>query len=269
MTARLYLSALSLEIRKLISYRVEFWIRIFLSVIIHVTIAYFIWSALFFYNGVTEMKGYSFLGIVLYSLLAPVIANIIRAHDNGNIAQDIYEGTLTRYLIYPISFLGMKFVQHSALSIFFLFQLFLVSVVFWIGFGIPSDVNLSFFTLFQCIVICVFASVVHFLIASFLEQVAFWADNVWSLNVALRFTVHFLGGVMIPLSFFPDWALSIIKFTPFPYLIYLPVQTLLGKSNTHDWAVGILVLTFWLAALTFMNKAIWKRGTRIYTGVGI
>ena len=99
--------------------------------------------------------------------------------------------------------------------------------------------------------------------------VAFWADNVWSLNVMLRFTSELLGGMMLPLSLFPQWAQDVLVWTPFPYLFYVPVMTLLGRGRAGGVAAGRGRLGGLDRVERFVSLAVWRRGTLAYTGVGI
>ena len=48
---------------------------------------------------------------MLYYLLVPLIARMIRGEESRFLSDDIYEGGLTRYLVYPLSFLQYKYVS--------------------------------------------------------------------------------------------------------------------------------------------------------------
>ena len=61
---------LAIEIKKAVSYRVDFWIQFFVGTFAEIAIAYFLWKAVFQIRGVAIMEGYSFHGLVYYYLFA-------------------------------------------------------------------------------------------------------------------------------------------------------------------------------------------------------
>ncbi len=59
------------------------------------------------------------------------------------LSDDIYEGGLTRYLVYPISFLQYKYVSLLVLSFMAAIQLCVALAVFAGLFGLPSELAMS------------------------------------------------------------------------------------------------------------------------------
>ena len=113
------------------------------------------------------------------------------------------------------------------------------------------------------------ANLLIFLLRFIAQLVSFWADNVWSLNVMLRFTTELLGGLMLPLTLFPQWTQDLLVWTPFPYLFYVPVMVLLGEIGVVEWVQGLAVAAVWIAVAALVALRVWRRGTLGYTGVGI
>ena len=132
----------SLEIRKILSYRADFWMNFIGVVLAEVAVAYFLWNAIFEYKNVSTMQGYSFHGLMLYYLLAPLMTLIVRGQSMDFMAREIYEGTLTRYLIYPLSFFHYKYVAQLAYSFIATLQLILMLGFFTSFFGLPKDLPL-------------------------------------------------------------------------------------------------------------------------------
>lgn len=259
----------SIEIRKVLSYRVDFWMQFLANVLAQVAIAYFLWKAIYDYRGVDELGGYSFAAMMLYYLCVPLVNRMIRGPEMAFISQEIYDGTLNRYLIYPISFFGYKYVAHMAQSFIYALQ-FLVGIgVYGLLFDIPPDVRLGWTSFVMGFGAGFIGSLLYFIFASILELVAFWADNVWSLLVMLRFFIHFFGGALIPLSLFPEWSRPILDILPFGYLASFPIRCFMGDLNWLDWTKGLLIMTLWIIVLSRILWKVWHRGTLQYTGVGI
>jgi ABC-2 type transport system permease protein len=147
--------------------------------------------------------------------------------------------------------------------------MFLALAVFLIFFKLPYDTGFGPSDFILCLAGIFIAGILFYLMMSLVEMAAFWAENVWSLLVMLRFTVMFLGGVMVPISLFPDWLIQILKFTPFPYLVSFQVRTLIGQMSYELWFEGIAVLTIWIFIFAALNRVVLGLGLKRYTGVGI
>ncbi len=260
---------LSIELKKALSYRLDFWIFFFFGTATEIGVAYFLWKAVFASQNTTTMAGYSFHAIIFYYLFASFAIRISRGSERGYISQEIYDGGLTRYLLYPVSFLGYKFVTHFAQQLIGIFQLFVAFGILILLMGLPPDQNVTIGSISAGILTCLIAGVLHFAMMSCLELVAFWQDVIWNLMVMLRFIVGLLGGGMIPLSFFPEWGQKLVHLTPFPALIAFPVKVFLGQVTFSEWLNGVGIISVWSAIFAAIAFFVWDRGIKQYSGVGI
>ncbi len=256
------------EIRKIVAYRVDFWVQYLFNIAAHMGVAYFLWKSIFDANGVTEMQGYTFAGLIFYYLQVPLVGRVIFGSQLGAISQEIYEGSLTKYLIYPVNFFGYKLMQYLANSLIYLIQMVVATTIFILIFGIPKDVSFSSITLL-IVPTLLFASLLHFALTTILEMFAFWADNVWTLLVMVRFSVGLLGGGMLPIAFFPEWGEVILRKLPFVYLTSFPVDLIMGRITMSAWLTGMAITTVWIIIFSFIAHKVWKMGKYKYSGVGI
>ncbi|MCB0385329.1 MAG: ABC-2 family transporter protein [Bdellovibrionales bacterium] len=263
------IAVLSMELRKIFSYRVDFWLQVVGGFVSQFVVAYFLWLAIFEHNQAKQIGGYSFSMMVAYYILAPFVDRIIRANNAFVISQEIYEGSLSRYLIYPVNYLGFRFVSTLAHALVGMVQMILGVGVILAIWGRPEELSIGWAGLGMGIVSCLMSIFVYYLMASTIEMVAFWADNVWSLLVMLQFSSAFLGGGLIPLTVFPEWVQGGLLYTPFPYLIGYPIQAFMGRLSYGEWAQGILISLLWTLPLMMALGWVWNRGRRSYTGVGI
>lgn len=259
----------SIELRKLFTYRVTFWLNFIVGTLAELTVSYWLWSALFESRGATQMEGYSFHGLLYYALFASLTGRIVRGVEARFISVEIYEGTLNRYLLYPLPFLGYKYVTHLAQQLIAMLQLVFTAALLIGWLGLPQDQNLTFANFALGGVTCLASGYLYFTIAGTLEMVAFWQDTVWNLMAMLRFITHLLGGALIPLAFFPDWARKTLELLPFAQLISFPVRTLLGRVTPEEWLTSMAVTLAWAAVMSFVARTVWRRGTKIYAGVGV
>lgn len=258
----------AMELRKILAYRSDFWITFLGQTLIQVVIARALWSSIFSANDATVMNGFTLEMMALYYLIVPLGNKILAGENVGFVAREIYDGTFSRYLIYPLSafqYKTMTFLTHSS---FYMIQLLLIvsgyvllfqTELFTLNFLLQLVTGAGIFLL---------AALAYMLLALSLELIALWADNIWSLVVMLRFFTAFLGGGSVPLTFFPEWAQKVVYFTPFPYLISLPVRTIMGSIQTEEILKGILILIGWIFIMMEVVKFIWKKGQLRFTGVG-
>jgi ABC-2 type transport system permease protein len=266
---RLALQVLSIELRRAMTYRFEFWFRFLGVLFANVAIAYYLWKAIFAQTGAAEIQGYTFPAMVLYYVLVPLTQNITRSHEASFISNEIYTGTLTRYLVFPMSFFVYKYASTLANALIGLIQLGVVLALYAFFAGIPPELHLTPASVATGVAAALLASVLNFYVVSCLEMIAFWADNIWSLNVMLMFMIRLCGGAMLPLALFPEFIQRVLPWTPFPYLISFPILTLMGRVAPAEWAAGMGTVCVWILAFAAVQQIVWKRGSLHYSGVGI
>lgn len=253
------------ELRKILAFRVDFWVTFLGQILIQVVIARALWQNIFQESGKEVMEGYTLSSMTLYYLIAPVGTRILTGENIGFLSREIYDGTFNRYLVYPISFFQYKSLSYLTHSSFYAFQLCLIYCLYQLFNGQVIEVS----SLLSGLVLFSLAAFAYAMIAIFIELIALWAENIWSLMVLTRFFCFFLGGALVPLSFFPTSMQKILSFTPFPYFLSLPIRTIMGQSSSTEVLTGMVVLILWGFFFRLMAKLLWNRGQYSYTGVGI
>jgi ABC-2 type transport system permease protein len=265
----LFRQVFSLQVRKFLAYRADFWINFVMTVGGNLAISYFLWRSVFASRGGAEMGGYGFDGMIFYYLMVPLVDRMVRGPELSFISQDIYDGSLNRYLVYPVPFFRYKFAAFCAESFVSAVQLVLAVAVFVAVFGIPPDVRLSVFGFVLGFALSAAAIVTYFVMASILECVAFWADNSWSVIFSLRLCIFFFGGGLFPLSILPGAVQDALPWTPFPYFLSWPIRAFLGRLPLVEAGQGFLAMAAWTIAFAAILRIVWRKGLKGYAGVGI
>ena len=269
MRARLATHIFSLHIRNLVNYRVDFWVNWLFGIVATMAVAFFLWQAVFEQQGIESLRGYSFKGLMLYYVLALLVDKAVLGSGRGMLAADIYEGTLNRFLLYPVNLFGYKLAEQWASGAFAAGQGLLAWLFFVLVWGQPAEAPLSFASLAMGLTAVLAASMLFLLISFCIEMVAFWADNVWSLSVLMMFCIRLLGGSMIPLAFFPEHVQAWLHWLPFSVLSSFPIRCLMGQVGPAEWSQGLLMIAGWMLLFAVLARLIWKRGSLRYSGVGI
>jgi ABC-2 type transport system permease protein len=259
----------SLEIRKVLSYRIDFWINFLGTVLTDMTIAYFLWKAIFETRQATEIGGYSFKAMILYYVLVALIRRAVMAFDQGILSFEIYDGSLNRYLVYPVSLFGYKYVSWITNAFVTYVQLLLSLGIFIAAVGLPSDRHVSIESVLMGTIALWAGSSLYYFFSLLFEMAAFWAENVWSLLVMLRFTMALLGGGLVPIALFPNWSKSLMRLLPFQHMVSLPVRSFMGEVGWSELFSSFGVLAVWALMLAGLVSFVWHKGTRQYSGVGI
>ncbi len=259
-------SIVAMEIRKILAYRTDFWVTFLGQTLIQLLIARSLWQNIFETNGVTSMQGFSLEMITLYYLLVPIGVRILSGQNIGFLSQEIYDGTFTRYLIYPVNVFVYKSITYLTHSFFYCIQFFFIYLIYHLFF---SQGNIDPQGLFLGICVFFIASISYMSISMIVELISLWAEYIWALMVMLRFFVTFFGGGIIPMDFFPVWAQTLLSYTPFPYLISLPVKTTMNLISISETLNGLLILSVWSIVFFGIVHLMWRKGQKSYAGVGI
>lgn len=261
----IYLSFFILEFKKWMGYRVDFWLQFIVNLFVEVSIAYFLWDSIFTAQGVSQIGGFSFDQMLIYYIIGSFIGKMIRTGDEMQMSREIYEGTLTKFLLYPLSTLWLKLVvkfSYAALA----YTQFLLCVVI-LPFILDSF-SIDVLSLVVGTYILLYSITLAYLLNMLMELIAFWAENVWTMIVLMRFVTQFLGGAYLPISLFPEKAQEYLFLSPFPYTFFTPVKILMGEWNLQMFIRAQVTSVVWIGILSLFLMLLWKRGQLKYTGVG-
>ena len=253
------------ELKRQFSYRVDFWMRYVIALFVQFLVAVFLWQTVYAISGVTTLGGFSLTEMLRYTFVAVFVFEVAIPEISG-VASDIYDGSLSRYLVYPISFVTYKLIAQMARAALLALPFALTLLACTIGI-LPFTLSLG--ALFQGCLALLLASILYFMLTLTFEYAAFWADSIWTLVVMLRFMVALLGGKMLPLSLFPDAAQTLINILPFSCIISFPAKAFLGQLSWGQFGIGCVLSIFWICVIAAISHLVWTRGMRNYSGVGM
>jgi len=95
---------------------------------------------------------------------------------------------------------------------------------------------------------------------------AFWTERASAIEDLWLLLFLFLSGMIAPLEIFPDSVRNVIIWLPFPYLIHFPASLLVGMPT--DIPRSLAVMVAWIALFFGLNRWLWRRGLRQYSGMG-
>jgi ABC-2 type transport system permease protein len=227
-----------------------------------------VYLAMFESANVEQVRGYTFKDLVGYLVWTTVIFKCLTDERTFDVAEQIFDGYITKYLVMPVSFFALalgKVACFTGLQV-------ISAIAFWSAGALllpdywphPAS-GLAFL---QACVLLALGAYCYALSNLILNYLAFWLDVVWSLLAMFRFISMFIGGMMVPITLMPPIAATVFGWT-FPYwTVFGPSELLLGRMGSADFARGGLVLLGWAVFLHVLAGVVWRRGTARYAGAG-
>ncbi len=249
-------------------YRADFFISTFLRFIPIITTV-LLWRAIYDGSGRELVGGLSYTQMVSYYLFVM----IVRAFGSmprlsSDVATDIRDGGLRRYLLQPIDYLLYCMVLRAAHKlVYFVMAAGPYAIVFWLCRAyLPGWPPLS--TLAVSLLTLTLAFLLGFSISVTLGLLGFWFLEVSSFIHIFMIVQYFLGGHMFPLSLLPDSIRGVLTWLPFAYETYYPTLILLQRADAAEITRILSVQAMWVITLLIFARIAWWRGLRRYAAFG-
>jgi len=260
-----YLLIIHNSLMEYFTYRLNFFlwrVRVVLSILI----TFFLWQAVF--KSTHEILSYKESQMFTYIILLNFIASIAQSTQTFKIAHEINSGRLSNFLLQPINYFYFNLSRDLADKIinviFSFFEIWLMFLTLKVPFNFQSDL----YWIFLFILASFFASILYFEINVFLSFIGFWSKEIWAPRFVFSILVSFLSGTYFPLDIIPFKIFNLLKFLPFPYLIFFPLKVYLGNLPSRDILQGFVISLLWILMMIIILKFLWRRGLKIYTAQG-
>ena len=66
-------------------------------------------------------------------------------------------------------------------------------------------------------------------------------------------------GGLVPIWFFPDWAITLLSWTPFPAAASTPISLYVGRIPPTEILPALLQQAAWLVALVGLALLLWRK----------
>lgn len=233
--------------------------------VLQMFLVYFLWKSIY-ENGSQSYFGYTESQMLTYVFLVLIVRAFVLSSRAIDVSGEIARGDLANYLLKPVSFFKYYFTKDlSSKSLNFIFAFFEVIIMYLIlkppFFLQNNPVYLTGF-----IVAIVLAIVMYFILTMITSFVPFWIpEAAWGVN--FMFTaifIEFFSGAVFPLDILPETLYRILTYTPFPYLIYFPIQIYLGQLAYPIMLKGIVVMAVWIGILLLSMNSLWNKGLKVF-----
>lgn len=237
--------------------------------VLQMFLIFFIWSTVFS-DPSTNLFGYDRAKILTYVFGILIVKAIVLSARGVDVAHEIAMGDLTNYLLKPVNYFRYWLTRDlSSKSLNFVFAVFEFLVLFLIlkpeFFFQTNLVNLLFFAISLLVGI-----LLYFTIIFITSSVAFWTPEMaWGTQFfVIVVIIEFLSGGLFPIDILPGALQNFLYLTPFPYLVFFPLQVYLGKFSILLMWRGLAIGAVWVVVLWLFMKSLWLKGVKIYRAEG-
>lgn len=266
---RKYMKVFTLGLQNSLEYRMNFLLTL-LSCLFPILIQYFLWATIFEGKSNTEVLGYKFDQIIIYSIFAALLSKLVATGFEYDVSGDVKSGQLSKFIVQPIgyfqyrisSFLGGKIPQLVIVT------LILFIILALIKFFLHLEIEITFASIILFFLVVALSITMNFFIFYCLSTLSFWFLEVWGIFFTFSLLSSIASGGIFPLDMFGATINKILNFLPFKYIVFFPINVINGKLSWDEIASGVQMQFAWILVLFILSKWLWYKGMQRFESVG-
>lgn len=237
--------------------------------VLQIFLIFFLWDAVFSSPG-RVVFGYDRAKILTYVFGILIVKAFVFSARAVDVAGIVANGDLTNYLLKPVNFFKYWLTRDSsskALNLIFAgieitFLFVLLKPPFYLQTN-PAYL-IAFATSLLLAIVMFFSLLMITSSAPFLAPELAWGGQF----LIIVIITEFLSGSLFPIDILPLNIQHVMLATPFPYLVFFPLQVYLGKVSGPSLVGGLFIAAFWTATLWLLMSFVWKKGLKVYEAYG-
>ena len=262
-----YRAAFSMGMLGSLEYRFDFFVGL-IGVAYPIVIQVFLWLAIYGGSSETQLYGYTFPGMMTYVIAASFVGRLVDTGVEYAINEDIHSGGLARYLVKPMAYIPFRMAYTIGSRLMQLCTLLLLAgaAVTVLHFGAGFQPEAERVALFLPALFLGFW--LNFFVFFLVSMLGFWLTEVGSFFMTIQVVIMVVSGGLFPITVLGDGFVRVMRWLPFIYTTYFPLNVLTGQESSLYAVTGLGIQAVWIAALAALSVWVWKRGIRRYVAVG-
>lgn len=262
---RLIKASIILKISEAKIYR-ENTILNFIFALFPLLINIFLWKAIYGRN--SNISGYDLPQMITYFLLAFFIDCISNSRSVATeLSEAVRDGTVSNYLLKPVSFLKYQFSMFTAEKVIYLINVFVPLLVFL--FLLRDYLTFHALRLLLFMFSCVLALILKFFVYLIFGVLAVWIEEISSILDLWTSLSFLLAGGVFPLNMLPKIGYNIISFLPFKYMMFTPINMYIGNLTVIEMSENLLIQIIWIVVMGIVFKILWAKANKRFSGYGL
>ncbi|MCR4422565.1 MAG: hypothetical protein GYA61_04560 [Spirochaetales bacterium] len=228
--------------------------RIFLVIVI--IIFSFIYKTLL---GSNQSYASFTLPMLLYYLAITESIEMSKTLIHNTISDEIKSGTVAYILLRPISYIS--FHVSSAIGEITIKQLVTMIIGFICAFFVSGFKIINFWMVIASLPVIYGAVLLNLFFMILIGMFAFYIEEVRPIYWIYQKFIFIVGGLFVPLEFFPPTVLKIFKFFPFTYMNYFAAKMSV-KFDLHEYIIGFSIQLLYIFIVYFLSILIYSKGIK-------
>ncbi len=253
-----YAEVAKIELINSFAYIYEFLAgAVFIAIILFVF--FNMWTAIYKFSNVTVISGFSFAALMWFLVVSESITFTDGKSISKRISEEVKSGDIAYSLNKPYNFILYNYAYHigsALLSVSTTFFMGALLFMFLIGMPPINPIGIPF------VLLTVLLSItLDFLIYFLIGLSSFWFEDISAFLWMQQKFVFILGGMLLPLEFFPKFLQDIAINLPFAYIAYAPAK--LFVSFTPEFFVRTVLMQFvWIGFFAAVAVVFYKIGSK-------
>jgi ABC-2 type transport system permease protein len=241
------------QLQNSVAYPLDMISRSF-SIVLFMLVFFSLWRAAFAGAGGGPIAGLTLHDTLWYLMLAETVV-LSRSRLAQTIAAQVKDGSIAYLLNKPYSFL----LYHAAVAMGdavsrMLGNLLAGGAAVWLLVGPPPDPR----GWPMVLVALILGWLIDFCLAALIGLAAFVTEDVSAFEWIYHKLIMILGGLLIPLDFFPGWLQGIARALPFAAAVYGPARLFVAPEPAAFLGLVAAQLA-WLAGLGALVALVYRR----------
>lgn len=263
-----YLQVFKISFQQEFAYRINF-VMWRVRNVMQIFLVFFLWDAVFS-DPSRVIFGYDRAKILTYVFGLIIVKAFVFSAKSVDVAGEVSGGDLSNYLLRPVNYFKYWLARDISSKLLNLVFAIGESFILFLILKPPFFIQTDLFSLLAFLVSVVLAMLIFFILLFITSSIPFWIpEAAWGVHFLITVVVvEFLSGALFPLDVLPSSLQNFLSYTPFPYMIFFPLQVYLGKVVGFAVIKGILVSAIWIIVLWFGMNSLWSKGLKAYQSHG-
>lgn len=210
----------------------------------------------------TVIGGLDVRQVVSYVTVSQALLMVIPQWGRIGVADAVRSGQIAIDLARPVDYVGIVLAQRFGVSGYYLFARAVPLLVLGAFGGFLEFPSLA---ILPAILLSIFlAAWIAHLLLLLIELSSFWFGSERGVRWMVLGIGNLLSGLILPISFFPDWAQAISRFLPFEQTLYVPTRIWIGDAGSGPAEVAAVlgIQLSWALLLTVFAQFVFHAGRR-------
>jgi ABC-2 type transport system permease protein len=217
----------------------------------------------------TVFAQWNLSSIATYYFLLVIAGSLLMVHIEEDVGYwDIQQGRLSQFLLKPFSYIQLKFFNELPWRIIQGFFGVIIFAAFWILFGSFVTLAHTAPAVLFAIGIAICGYIISFIFKMIIGISALWFTDYSGLQSLVEAVILVFAGMLMPIDFLPTTIRQIAFSLPFSYMIYFPLLAFQGKLTVLESVRTLGIQGLWIVLLLIIYQVLWRKGVRLFTGLG-